>query len=68
MIRRLCERVCSLFSQEPKDSGTGDNRFVPSPLDMSVRSSHGGPDVEIERELHRISEQARDIEEQQRGW
>ena len=40
--------------------------FVPSPLDLSVRYAHGMPDAEIERELHRINERAREIEEEER--
>jgi hypothetical protein len=66
MIRRLWENVRSLFSRERGESETADDRFVPSPLDRSVRSSHGGPDAEIERELHRVSERAREIDEKRR--
>jgi hypothetical protein len=66
MIRRLWENVRSLFSRERGEGETDENRFVPSPLDRSVRSSHGGPDAEIERELHSVSERAREIDEQRR--
>jgi hypothetical protein len=66
MIRWLWENVRSLFRRERGESETDENRFVPSPLDRSVRSSHGGSDAEIERELHSVSERAREIDEQRR--
>lgn len=50
-------------SREAEDEG----RFVPSPLDLSVRAGHGGSDDEIVRELSNVSEQARELEESQRG-
>ena len=43
-----------------------DTRFVPSPLDLSVRVGHGGQDGDAVRELSKISEQAREIEESHR--
>jgi len=49
-----------------KDSTEDTSRFVPSPLDLSVRFSHGGSDTEIDRELSRINEQAREIEANRR--
>jgi hypothetical protein len=66
MIRRLWENVRSLFSRERDGGETDDSRFVSSPLDMSVRSSHGGPDEDINRELHRVANRAREMEEQRR--
>lgn len=69
MTRNLWETFLSSFSRGGGDSEAteeADGRFVPSPLDLSVRSSHGGPDVEIERELHDIDERAREIEEHRR--
>ncbi len=66
MARSLWEVFLSLFSRSDGDCDDTDedeSRFVPSPLDLSVRSSHGGSDVEIERELHSINELAREIEE-----
>ena len=50
---------------EEEEDEEGDG-FVPSPLDLSVRYAHGMPDAEIERELHRINEQAREIEDEER--
>lgn len=66
MARSLWNVFLSLFSRGDNDGDNTENddsRFVPSPLDLSVRSSHGGSDVEIERELNSINEQAREIEE-----
>lgn len=50
-------------SGEEEDEG----RFVPSLLDLSVRIGHGGSDSQRVRELAKISEQAQEIEEEQRG-
>ena len=69
MARSLWKAFLSLFSRSDgnsEDTEEDDSRFVPSPLDLSVRSSHGGSDVEIERELNNINEQAREIEENRR--
>lgn len=44
-----------------------ETRFTPSPLDVSVRVAHGGEDVGVERELSKISDQAAEIERQQRS-
>lgn len=49
------------------EDGEDEGRFVPSPLDLSVRIGHGGSEDEQVRELVDISEQARKIEEEQRG-
>lgn len=65
MMRNLRKIFLSLFSRSDgnRDTEEDDSRFVPSSLDLSVRSSHGGSDDEIERELNSITEQAREIEE-----
>lgn len=66
MMRNLGKIFLSLFSRsdgDSEDTEEDDSRFVPSPLDLPVRSSHGGSDDEIERELNSITEQAREIEE-----
>ena len=52
--------------QHPTDEDVG-SRFVPSPLDRSVRSAHGGPGDGIDRELAEIDERARELEEERRG-
>lgn len=51
--------------EDPKEE-EDEGRFVPSPLDLSVRIAHGGSDDNVERELSKIDEQARDLEESQR--
>jgi hypothetical protein len=50
-------------NEESEDEG----RFVPSPLDLSVRVGHGGRDDEIERELSRIRETAEELNSDWRG-
>ena len=50
---------------EESEAEEDESRFVPSPLDLSVRVGHGGTDGERLRELTKISEQAREIEERQ---
>lgn len=42
--------------------GEDEGRFVPSPLDLSVRVGHGGRDDEVDRELSRISERAEELD------
>ena len=44
-----------------------ENRFVLSPLDLSVRIGHGGSDSQRVRELAKINKQAEEIEEERRG-
>lgn len=44
-----------------------EGRFMPSPLDLSVRIGHGGADDNVVRELSKIEEQARELEDSQRG-
>lgn len=56
----------------PPDEESGDEteegRFVPSPLDLSVRIGHGGPEDEVVRELSEVEERARDIENDSRRY
>lgn len=52
---------------EAEPDAEDEGRFVPSPLDLSVRIGHGGSEDERVRELVDISEQAREIEEERRG-
>lgn len=69
MARTLWEVFNSLFKRNSKGAEEDENEegtFIPSPLDLSVRVSHGGSDEEIERELHKIHEQARELEDEQR--
>lgn len=68
MIHGIWELFLSLFEQEEEnEEEAGRGRFVPSPLDLSVRVGHGGRDDEIARELSKIDEKAREIEERQRS-
>lgn len=46
-----------------RDDEEASRGFVPSPLDLSVRIGHGGPDDDVVRELSEIEEQARDAEQ-----
>jgi hypothetical protein len=45
-----------------EDTEEDEHGFLPSPLDLSVRYSHGGSDTEIDRELNNINEKARELE------
>lgn len=65
-MRSLREVFRSLLARRTEEGDQDSDSFAPSPLDLSVRYSHGGPDDEIDRELHKIDERARELEEQQR--
>ncbi|QCJ47031.1 hypothetical protein [Haloprofundus sp. MHR1] len=68
MARSLWEVFLALVGRGDDDSGEDeDPRFVPSPLDLSVRTAHGGRDDEVVRELSKIDERAREIEDRHRG-
>lgn len=68
MIQSIWEAFLSRFGRNEDDDEEGENSsFVPSPLDISVRSAHGGNDVEIERELTKIEEQADQLERKNGG-
>ncbi|MXR20249.1 hypothetical protein [Halobacterium bonnevillei] len=54
-------------SGEESGEEEAEGRFVPSPLDLSVRIGHGGSDSQRVRELAKIRKQAEEIEERQRG-
>jgi hypothetical protein len=64
MARTLWEAFVSTFGRNSEGDRESEG-FVASPLDLSVRYSHGGPDDEIEREFRRINEQARELEKEQ---
>ena len=51
--------------EEPSEEAD-EGRFVPSPLDRSVRVAHGGSDDTVVRELSKVDEQARELENTQR--
>lgn len=68
MIHGIWELFVALLGREEEnDEEGGRYRFVPSPLDLSVRVGHGGRDDEVQRELSKISEKARELEESRRG-
>lgn len=67
MIRGIWEAFVARLSRNVKtDEGKDDSPFIPSPLDLSIREAHGGQDVRVERELSKVSEQAAEIEKQDR--
>lgn len=51
--------------EDPDQEGDA-GRFVPSPLDLSVRIGHGGSDSQQVRELSKVSDRARELEAQRR--
>ncbi|MEF8840869.1 MAG: hypothetical protein V5A62_04495 [Haloarculaceae archaeon] len=64
MFRRILAwlRGCSGDDEPDTESGERDSRFVPSPLDRSVRYAHGGND-ELDREIADVTDRAREFEE-----
>lgn len=66
MIRSLWEIFRSLVARNTEEGDEESDGFIPSPLDLSVRYSHGSPDAEVERELYKIDKQARELEEKER--
>ena len=67
MLRVVLQWLTRRFGSDEDDDGTEDTRFIPSELDVSVRYAHGGSDTEVKRELAKIEDEARRLEEQQRG-
>lgn len=68
MIHSIWEAFVARFRRNVEsDEGEEKSRFVPSPLDLSIREAHGGKDIEVERELSKISDQAAQIEDKERG-
>lgn len=53
-------------TDEASDEEDDGGRFVPSPLDLSVRIGHGGSDGQRVRELSKMSERAEELEENHR--
>ena len=58
MASSIGELFVALFRGGENTDDDDDARFVPSPLDLSVRVAHGGGDDEAVRELSKINEQA----------
>lgn len=68
MVHGIWELFLALLGRDAGgDGGEGRHRFVPSPLDLSVRVGHGGRDDEVQRELSKIREKARELEANRRG-
>ena len=66
MLHGIWNLFLALLGREADDEGDGEHRIVPSPLDLSVRVGHGGQDDDIQRELSKIDERARDLEDPHR--
>ncbi|WP_135823316.1 hypothetical protein [Halorussus ruber] len=71
MALNVWEVFLALFgSNEETDEASGEeasgSRFIPSPLDLSVRVGHGSSESERVRELSKINERARELEENRR--
>ena len=68
MYRRLRRWFAERFDGEPdgEDDESETGRFVPSPLDLSVRFAHGSADSSVDRELTAVHEEARRLEEERR--
>jgi hypothetical protein len=66
MVLRVWKAFLALFDRgepgEESDEEGGEGRFVPSPLDRSVRIGHGGSDDEQLRALSEPRERARELE------
>ena len=60
LLRRFLRRFAD--DEETADDGG----FSPSPLDRSVRHSHGSNEAAVDRELTRIQQQAEEIERRRR--
>jgi hypothetical protein len=68
-VERLVARLRRAGGEPESESEAGTaegSRFVPSPLDRSVRRAHGGGGDEAARELGRIDERAREMEDRRR--
>jgi hypothetical protein len=69
MARSVWEAFLAIFDAsddadvEPS-ADDDDSRFVPSPLDLSVRIAHGSSDGEQARALADINEQAAELEDE----
>jgi len=64
-VFRVLFRWSEGADEEPSEEANV-GRFVPSPLDRSVRVAHGGSDDTIVRELSKVDEKARELENTRR--
>ena len=58
MPSTLLRRFLSQFTSGDDTDDTEDSQFVPSPLDRSVRYSHGSGEAEANREIAKIQQEA----------
>lgn len=67
MFRAVWEWLTARFGSEDGavDEEAEQSRFIPSPLDISVRFAHGGSSTDVEREIAAIERQARHLEDHQ---
>jgi len=65
MPATLLRRFLRQFVDD-EDPDADDGGFSPSPLDRSVRHSHGSNEAAVDRELTRIQQQAEEIERRRR--
>ncbi len=66
MARSLWDVFLSIFRRDSADDESEEGGFSPSPMDLSVRESHGGSDAEVQRELNKIEQQAQELEDRRR--
>jgi hypothetical protein len=62
MIGGLLARLVHRLRRDDAETESDDARFVPSPLDESVRYAHGGGGDDVERELDEIRDAAERLE------
>jgi hypothetical protein len=67
MIGGFLARLVRRLRSEDAEAESDDSRFVPSPLDASVRYAHGGSGDDIERELDEIRDEAERLDERRGG-
>lgn len=68
MLRGVLSRLTARFGsdEDADDDESEDTRFIPSVLDSSVRVSHGGDNIEGDREIAKIEDEAERLAEQRR--
>ena len=67
MIGGLLARFVHRLRSDDDGTESDGARFVPSPLDASVRYAHGGGGDDVERELDEIRDEAKRLEGRRDG-
>jgi hypothetical protein len=67
MIGGLLARLVHRLRSDDDGTESDGARFVPSPLDASVRYAHGGGGDDVERELDEIRDEAERLEGRRDG-